>query len=279
MYTKIQTIVGATLASVTLMASSATAAVTIDVRPSSAPNFFGSPSWTAYQANAMNALQNGLSAIGDRATDPTAYLAFTDGATIDAGNAMVTSFPSWIGVADPAAPFASELGNRLHFGLHAVGDGTTQFTLADVNFNLTSSEPGNALGFAGSLVGTTFNGTSRIGVDWGADRAPGGGDDTLLNSNEADNVLMDELFYVGVGNAFWPGGDDTDKVNPDAGRQGAIDETYLFAAQNSPLVISTTYTIFADNGSASVVIPEPASMALLGLGGLAMFKRNTKRHA
>ena len=273
MYKQAQTIMGASLLAITMAAPAADASITIDVLPSSAPNSFGSPSWTGYVANAMNGLQNGLTSVGDRNTDPTAYLAFADGASIDAGNAMVTSFPSWIGVANPAAPFDSELGNRMHFGLHAYGDGTSKFTLADVNFNLTSSDAGNPLGFAGNLAGTTFNGTTRIGVDWGADQAPGGGDDTVYNSNEADSVLVDELFYVGVGNAYWPGGGDTDPANPDAGRQGAIDNTYAYAAANSPLTIATTYTILSDSGSASVVIPEPASMALLSLGGLALIKR------
>ncbi len=244
--------------------------IEIDVRPSSAPNAYGSPSWPSYAANALTALQTGATTIGDRSTDPTAYLAFADGAVIDAGNAMVTSYPSWIGVADPAAPFDLEFGNRVHFGLHAFGNGFTEFTLADVNFDLSSTD-GDSLGYAGDLSGTTFNGTTRIGVQWGADNAPGGGDDTIYNSGENDATFVDELFYVGVGNAFWPGGSDPDPGNPIAGRQGAIDETYAYVSLNSPLTFSGTYTIFGESGSASVDLAAvPESTAIIVWAGLVL---------
>jgi len=257
-------------------AAQASATVTVDVFPSPAPNAYGSPSWANYVANAQNGLQNGLSSVGDRNTDPQAYLAFSDGSSVDAGNAMVTSFNSWIGVADPASPFNNELGSRIHFGLHAYGDGSTEFTLADVQFSMTSSD--GALDFAGNLGGTTFNGTSRVGVQWGGDNAPGGGDDTIYTGGEADSVLVDELFYIGVGNGYWPGGGDADPQNPDLGRQGAIDDAYAYVGSAGPINFSTTYTVLSDSGSASVnLVPEPGSLAILGLGGFALVARRRRR--
>lgn len=254
------------------------AAIMIDVLPSSAPNFFGSPSWTGYQSNGMNAILNGLSSIGDRDTDPTAYLAFADGSEIDAGNAMVTSFNSWLGQADPPPPFDAELGNRLHFGLHAYGD--MQFTLEDVNFEISSTDGGNLLGFTGSLDGRTLNGTSRIGIDWGADGLQGTADDIILDAGQDDTTLMNELIYIGVGNAYWPGGGDPDPANPIAGRQGAIDNTRAFIAANDPVVVSGRYEILTNSATASVTlvasVPEPSSVALLGGAVLAFCFRGRR---
>ncbi|MGE3935695.1 MAG: hypothetical protein AB7F67_20705, partial [Rhodospirillaceae bacterium] len=186
-------------------AAPAAADVIIDVYASSAPNIFGSPSWNGYLSNAMNALQNELSNVGgSRDTIPTAYEQL--GGKFVPGDVMVTSFNSWRGVASPAAPFAAELGNRIHFGLLARGTDGMQFSLNQVSYNVTSSDSGNILGFAGNLAGTTLNGTTRIGVDYGTNGVwdNGGGDDILLVANQNDAFLMDALIYVGVGNAFWP---------------------------------------------------------------------------
>ncbi len=260
--------------------------ITIEVTPSSAPNFFGSPSWAGYLANAMTGLQTGSTSVGSdpMTADPTGYRGLSDGAEVSPGSLMVTSFPSWYGVADPSAPFASELGNRMHFGLHAFGDGSlgAQFTLASVEFLLAGSDPGDLLAFAGTLAGTTFNGTTRIGVDWGVDRIQGTIDDILYTGNESDVTLVDELFYVGVGNAFWPGGGDPDPANPIAGRQGSIDETTDWLLSNAPFEFSGSYTITSTSGmentgtASVVVVPEPATMALIGTGVAAMAARRKR---
>ncbi|MCL6503805.1 MAG: hypothetical protein K6T86_14070 [Pirellulales bacterium] len=88
---------------------------------------------------------------------------------------------------------------------------------------------------------------------------------------------MDEIVYVGVGNAYWP---------PSvAGIQDTID--YVLA--NAPFTFSTTYGIVDQfgrqySGSASVMvlpIPEPASAAvwsILGGGcGVAGIIRHVRR--
>ena len=57
------------------------AAVTGNVYASVAPNADGSPSWAAYDSNAMTALQNGASTGGDP-TQPSYYSQVADGADL-----------------------------------------------------------------------------------------------------------------------------------------------------------------------------------------------------
>ena len=246
-------------------------ALTIDIRPSSAPNVFGSPSWNTHQSNALNSLENGLGNIGDRNTSPTAY-EILNGEYM-AGDVMVTSGNSWRGQANPAAPFDQEHGNRLHFGLHLFGDGVVQFKLEDLNFAITSSDA--ALNFAGNFSGLSFNGTSRIGIHWGADRAKGGGDDTVYVAGNG-TTLIDEMVYVGVGNAYWP------DFTPGPDLQADIDSTINYLKTNKPVIMGEYSIVGTDkityrNKETLVFVPEPGTLALFGLGlagiGIARRKR------
>jgi len=251
------------------------AQVTLQVFPSSAPNSYGSPSWAGYEANALNSLENNLGNIGSRATDPTAYE--IAGPFVQPSDFMVTTFNSWQGVAGPlAAPFASELGNRMHFGLHA--SSATPFDLAEVTFSISSSDPANSLGYVDDLSGCNFNGTSRIGVNWGADGIKGTSDDIVYTAGNVgnDHTLVNELFYIGAGNALWPGGDDLNPGNPAGGKQAAIDASTSYVMGYAPFAVTGSYTILGDTGSATVTaIPEPATVSLLALalGGLMLVRK------
>lgn len=253
------------------LAGAAAGGIALTIVPSSAPNQ-GLASWTGYLANAMNSLANGLGSIGDRSTDPCAYE--VAGEWIEPGDILVTSFHSWRGLADPNGAFANQHGNRLHFGLHAVGDGTTQFCLEDLTFDVHSSDPNDTLAWSGDFIGFSYNGTTRYGVNWGADRAKGGGDDTIYNSGNG-TTLVDELVYVGVGNSWWPGGDAADPVNPPEGRQQSIDDAVAWITENYPIQVTCTYalSVYDADYNWTYVTPEPASLSLLGLGGLALLRR------
>jgi hypothetical protein len=251
------------------------AQITLQVVPSSAPNASGSPSWVGYAGNALNSLENNLGNVGSRATDPTAYE--IAGPIVQPSDFLVTSFNSWQGVAGPlAAPFAGESGNRLHFGLHAYG--ATQFDLADVTFSISSSDPANSLSYVDDLSGCNFNGISRIGVSWGADGIKGTSDDIVYTAGNVgnDHTMVNELFYVGAGNAFWPGGDDPNPSNPAGGKQAAIDDSTNYILENAPFAITGSYSILGNTGSATVTaIPEPGTISLLamGLGSLMLIRK------
>jgi hypothetical protein len=66
-----------------------------------------------------------------------------------------------------------------------------------------SSDPADSLHFAGNFAGLHYTGTTRFGVDWGPDRIRGTTDDIVYNSGNGA-TLVDEIVYVGVGNAYWP---------------------------------------------------------------------------
>jgi len=219
--------------------------ITVDVHASSAPNAFGSPSWSGYSANALYALENDLAMNVDRSVDPTGYERAP--AQIPAGDIAVTSFKSWRGVLSPAAPFHDEYGNRLHFGMHAYGDGSTQFTLEDLTFELHSSDPGDSLVFVGDFIGFGYTGTTRYGIDWGPNRVKGGGDDTVYTSGNG-TTLVDEIVYVGVGNAWWPSGGDP---------QTDMDDYFAWIASMGSVEVSCTYAILDATGSDSVEVSTP----------------------
>lgn len=262
------------LAAVALTGASSAVAgpVTLNVVASSAPNAYGSPSWSAYANNALNSLENNLGNIGDRSSDPTAYEAA--GAVVHPGEFMVTSFNSWRGTANPGAPFGSEYGNRMHFGLRAYGDGSTRFALEDLSFEITSTDPYNALGYSGDFVGLNYNGTTRYGVDWGADRTKGGGDDVYYLSGNG-TTLVDEIVYVGVGNAFWP--------QPQNGQseQEAIDDAVAWVGSVPDFRIIGTYWIDGYSGSDEVaaVIPLPTPAVLGGVGLFGLATRRARRRS
>ncbi|MCP4266988.1 MAG: PEP-CTERM sorting domain-containing protein [Candidatus Brocadiaceae bacterium] len=248
--------------------------ITMDVVPSLAPNSFGSPSWAGYVSNALSSLENGLGDIGDRSTDPTAY---EHNNSILPHEFIVSSFNSWNGVADPSAPFNNEFGNRLHFGLHILGNGT-QFKLDNLAFDFDSTDSFDELDFAHSF-GLSYS-SNRKGIDYGGDGVKGGGDDIVYTSGVGTS-LVDELVYTGVGNAFW--------AIPLVGEsnQEALDYVAAFNASEIPWSMTTTYTLFADDhttilatGSATAnVVPEPATIALLGIGlaGLASIEVRRRR--
>jgi PEP-CTERM motif len=127
----------------------------------------------------------------------------------------------------------------------------------------------------------------------GIDTDPGAG--TAFLTFDPINVVSPDFFDHSIGDNSTT--DITDSVAGDFATYSALIANNN-VAQNSwkphwfnggfdPTVTGTyDFYITASNGGGElarvdaqiIVVPEPASMALLGLGGLAMFKRGAKRH-
>lgn len=240
---------------------------------SSAPNAFGSPSWSGYVANAIAGIQNGCAATGD-ASLPTYY---QSGTTFTPGDLIVTDYNAWHGQAGPLpAPFNNELGNRLHAGLFVNGNGT-QFSLSELQFSMNSSDGSDTLQFVGGFDATDSYSSTRVGIIHTS------GGDVYVTSGSATQ-LVDELAYVGVGNAFCSGAPGDCSGGPFQ----SIGDLTAYMAANQPFSVSNTYSLVDSNGhtlqsvtgTAYVNTPEPAgllSMAFLGLAGLGVRLRRFRR--
>ena len=237
-------------------------------------NAFGSPSWTGYVGGQRHdrPLHRPDHRRRLRTVTPTGD---TGGVTsVNAGQIEVTSFNSWEGNANPTGAFANELGNRLHFGLVVVST-TDQFDLRDVSFDITSNDASNSSGYTGDLLEHRLPAPARrIGLSYGADGIKGTSDDVLYSNGAggipgSDTSLINVLYYVGVGNAEWPGGNDPDPSHPLLGAQGAIDDTNSYIYNNISQ-ITGSYTINVGGGSvtgaADVSVAPLPSAASMGLG-------------
>jgi MYXO-CTERM domain-containing protein len=244
--------------------------LTIQVTPSLAPNAYGSPSWAGYRVNALYALENGLSNIG---SGPTGYSAVTS--PIDPRAGIVTGFNSWLGNADPVSTYgpdyANEYGNRMHFGLHIIGNGV-RFSIDNLAFEGESFGDGNGLGWGWGPGNDPLDvySASRVGIDYGADGLKGTLDDIIYDNGESASNLVDEFVYVGAGNSYPVYTSDLGTTNQDK-----ID---LMAASTPWTRFVGTYTLnvdgrqFAASGEFSTV-PGPAAALPFLLGLLAARRR------
>ena len=148
--------------------------VSIEVVPAYAPNGrspYTAPSWTQYVDNATSALRLGVPSVGSRETDPSAYVAVIS--EITPLEMFYTDFNSWRGLADPNPSFASlagaflaETGNNIQFGLHVQSDGTVDFALHDLSWQLDSTDTTNWFDAQGDFSTANYS-TTRVGINFG----------------------------------------------------------------------------------------------------------------
>jgi hypothetical protein len=226
-----------------------TGGITIAVFPALAPNRWGSPSWNTWASNAVTAILNGNSSYGDPSS-PTFYQQITGAVSVT--NNLVTSFPSWMGQADPGTvfgpAFAQESGNRLTFGMHIQG-GTNLISIAQLSFTMASTDIGNTLDWTYSPIPYSYSGLNTggaspvyLGIIYGPN-----GRNTYVTKGPADQ-WVNEIITCGSGNAWWPEGTSADSL---ATQQSNI---VVCASQlgNQPFNFMGTYTMDGVSGSNSV---------------------------
>jgi hypothetical protein len=265
-------------ASAALFGASAAQAITITVTPTLAPNAFGSPSYSGWVANAVQAMYHGYSSYGD----PTSPTWFHAQSTVGASQGIVTGFPSWKGFADPGtkfgAAYANELGNRMSFSLRITGD-DQQIAISDLSLVMASSDPDNALGYSFATGGYNYS-TEYQGVLKGGDGMLGTGDDVFVTSGP-NTQLVDAIVGRGSGNSFaaYCSGCTL------AQQQAEINNTASYWTQFGGGTFTGTYLIGGATGSATfniTAVPEPATWALMiggfGLIGGAARRRRLRAH-
>ncbi len=254
------------LVALCLLAGVGRAAVSVEVIPAAAPNFYGSPSFGAWSSNAITALYTGVSSFGTPGT-PGFYQAIPSGSTIPSNLNIVTNFPSWNGSADPVgtygAAFANEYGNRIHWGLRIIGTGGETVTLAGLNFSLGSTD--GVLAYSDSFTAADSYNSYRVGVLYGADGVLGGIDDTFITSGSASQVV-NAILYVGAGNAY-----EALTTDPGATNQDRIDIVAVnIGNANGIAGFTGSYTLGASTVGASLnvaSVPEPGTV-FAGVGAL-----------
>lgn len=267
-------ILAAVIATLTLHSSHA--AITISVIPASAPNAYGSPSYAAWQANAVYALEHGLTSYGDP-NSPTYYTQAPR--VMSVMNNLVTGFASWNGAASPAGAYASELGNRLQFGVDIKGNGQ-QISISGLSFVMQSTDPSDSLGYSYGIGGYDYS-AGYVGWLYGADGVRSTSDDVFITSGP-NTQLVDEIVGRGSGNAWWPSASDA--------LAGASNQEIINAAAQNlggvPIDFTGTYTYGDVQGAATVTftpVPEPTTLiagALLllpfGASALRIVRKNRK---
>lgn len=258
------------IAFATSLCAAAFAAPTITVTPTLAPNVFGSPSYPSWVGNSYQAQLQGLTTFGTPGT-PDYYQAQ---AVVDRHEAIVTGYNSWKGVANPGAPFGSELGNRMLFGLHIKGNGQ-KFSIDNLSFNATSTGDGGGLDF-GFGFGSYNYSNDYVGIQYGGDGVLGGGDDTLITAG-ANSQLVDELIGRGSGNSYAsyvtdPGATLQDKLNG-----VAEDPSTQWTSFTGVYTLRGITSGDVTGAGTFAAVPEPGSMAALGLGALALLRKRRKK--
>jgi len=241
-------------------AISACADITMTECFSSAPNAFGSPNWDGYVTNAIAGIQNGCAATGDP-NSPTYY---QSGNTFLPTQLIVTDYNSWNGVVNPGGAFSGEYGNRLHDGLFVNGNGST-FSLSELTFNMNSSDPADSLAFSGGFSSGDDYSATRVGII----NLAGGGEE-LVTSGSADQ-LVNELVYVGIGNAFCSGSPG----DCGGGSFTSIGDLVAYMNSNAPFTVTNTYSLVDANGdtiasvnSVANITATPEPMELIPVAGL-----------
>lgn len=261
-------LVGA-LATLTLAASEAAQAVTIEMFASPAVNRFFSPTWSDWRDNARTALDDGLGSIGNPATDPDAYYTVTE---FEPTDIAVTTFESWKGNAPGASPFHEEHGQRLHFPVLIESEtGLDDIKLENIgNLGLffkdtdQSASEVTVFDFATNPFGSYSD--NFIGVK---------ADGTVINSGSPDQ-LVNKLIYVSLGMA-WADDDPGLGIPQGPTDQDTLDALLAELGDGSVEYIRATLSYFdapsGGNELASdeiVVTPEPGTGLLLGLGVLGL---------
>lgn len=243
-----------------LVAGVASAAPVINIFPSIGPDFDVAATFGEYSANALFALEHGLSSRGD-ASAPSYYEQASSVTSRDVVSTYNT-FESWRGQTPPPAGYEGQYGNMLYWGV-SINGGGERFSLSNVIFTGA---------FFGDPYSTTLGhidfGLRAIGISSGADHILGTADDIRYDTAASgdSSTLVDVLYFSGLGEAFLV--NDPAKLPYYLEQIRNVDYPYARGAYMVNTVSGPT--INDDEIVMSDAVPEPATFGFVGIGLLAI---------
>ncbi len=243
---------------------------------------FGSPNLYDYTQNALTGLLFGTTNVNSfvgNGSGSAVYNRLVGAANVTQVIDTTGQFNSWLGLAPGA--IAGEFGNRLYFGL--IVKDTNPFSLSNLVYvDGFYASPTNIFF---NTPADTYDGVTTIGINYGPNNVRGGGDDIIYQGGQANNLLVNEIYYSGYSNTFLlsppaPGQTPQQQLNTTIQDQSAA-----IKPLPTPVVgagVTTTpgniATLVAPTTNQSVPVsgvPEPSTYALFasGLAALALARR------
>jgi len=263
---------------------------TATVLASVGPNASGSPSWNGYVANALTGLENGGTQEGTPGT-PTYYAPTTGPITV--AQTLVTSFNSWNGTVNPAAPFNQEDGSRVMFGFDIKGNGN-KISLSELSAQTYWVDQNGVQAWENVPYSSTPYAAHRIGLIYNNNAPP-----TIVNSGSGTQ-LVDEIVSTGYGGGIWAMYDDISLPNsqdhamlaawglPDytgATLQERYDSMLSILDSTTPFGWRIDYSIDYNHDVAPAatfsytqqIVAEPGTLVLLVTAGLGLLACTWRR--
>ncbi len=246
-----------------LAAGVAGAAPVINIFPSIGPDSDAAATFSQYSANALFALEHGLSSYG------SAGASYYEQASAFSSSDIISSYDpdnpglaynSWRGQTPPPAGYEGQYGNMLYWGAAIYGNGQ-RFSLNDVMytesfFGKTSFSSLGSLGFA-----------DAVGIYFGADGVLGGGDDVRYTGALGNgSTKLDVLYFSGMGSAFL--------VNDPSKLAYYLENIRIadYPSVRGGYMVGTPTGFYSGSQSMQMsdAVPEPATFGFVGIGLLAI---------
>ena len=250
------------VAAILALAGTASAAIQVNIYSAAAPNVYGGSTYAPWWSNAQLAVRGGLTNQGSGNAE---YVQLSSTGGVSAGQpgyqAVVSGFDSWHGVAGGTG----EYGTRVHFIYDIKATAGESLALANIS-GIDVLENGwgdtdyswfNSASFNSS---TTFDPLKRVGYKADGLQVTSGNDMTGITEIVGTFGAGYAAYFP---NTYYGGATAQEELSRTIADMEANLQSWKGVFTYSDISVDTTVNF----------VPEPATMTLLGLGGLALIRR------